>query len=102
QVLRLLAEVILRSRLEPIHSMSKEDLVRIHREDLLLRKAPLDRHRQHRFMEFAAEVSLRVQKQVARQLHRQRRSALRATPRRDIAISGSKHTPPIDAPMLFK
>src|ERR1051326_7163815 len=63
---------------------------------------PLDLKRQDCLLDFAAEVALRREEQVARELHGQRGSALRPRSRSDIAVGGAHHAPEIDAPVLLK
>src|SRR5882757_9569372 len=86
QIAYMLAEVKLRSRFEPIRSMPQVDLVRIELEDLRLRKPPLNLHRQKDLLQLPRVGLLRREKEVSRQLHRQRRCALRLPVRVQVAI----------------
>src|SRR5947209_2910108 len=98
----MLVEVIFRPSFKAIDSMAKEDLVTIHGKDLLLGEVAFDLQRQDHLLYLAAEMTFRRKKQIARKLHGQRGSALRARSRRYIAVGGSQHAPEVDAPVLLK
>src|SRR3984885_955521 len=71
--------------------MPKVNLVGIQLKDLLLRKSPLNLHRQEHLLQLAAISLLRREKKIACQLHRQRRRTLRLPARMKIPV-GSPHS----------
>ena len=95
-------EIILRSRLKAIDAVAQKDLVAVHGKDLLFGEVALNLDGQHHLLDLAAEVALRREEQIARELHGQRGSALRPRTRGDIAISGAQYPPEIDSPVLLK
>jgi len=66
-------------------------------ENLRLGEAPFDLNGQHRLLNFAVKRAVRGEKQVARQLHGQSRSALHLAARLDVAIRSSDDAPEIHA-----
>src|SRR5438105_848511 len=98
----MLVEVVLGSGLKAIHAVSQENLIAVHGKNLLFGEVALNLQRQNHLLNLAAEMALRRKKQIARELHGKRGSALRARPRGDIAIRGPQHAPEIDSPMLLK
>ena len=98
----MFAEVIFRARLKPIHALPQINLVGVQRKNLLLGKIPLNLDRQQNFLQLAMKRSLRREKQILRQLHGQRGSALGAPIRRQIPIRCPGHAKQIDAPVAFK
>src|SRR5271166_1981735 len=84
QVFGLLAEVVVGASLESVDSVTQVDLIRIQSKDLRLREAALDLDGEHHLLHLAAEVAVGREEKVARQLHGQSRSALRATFERQV------------------
>ena len=93
QLLGMLCEVELRSRLKAIHAAAQVDLIAIEREDLLLGEGAFDLDGEIGFLQFARGRAVGGEKKIARQLHGQRGGALgrargcagRATARRRCA-----------------
>src|SRR5579864_1643271 len=102
QVFCVLVEVVFGSGFKAIDSMSQKNLVAVESENLLLGEAAFKLQSKKRFLHLAAEMPLRRKKQVARKLHRERGSALRARAGRYVAIGSAKDPPEIDAPVGFK
>src|SRR4051812_45113238 len=89
----MFAEVELRCGLKSVHALAKKNLVCVHGEDLLLGEAPLDLDREYGLLNLASIVLIGRQKEVARELHRERRGPLHASTGTEIAISRA-HPPP--------
>src|SRR5271165_4429793 len=82
--------------------MAKVNLVGVERENLLLGEAPLDLDGQHHLLDLAPEAAIGREKQVARQLHGQRRGALGAALLQDVSQGSAKHPPNVHTPVTFK
>ena len=80
QIFGGLAEVELRAGFESVYAVSEKNLVGVKREYLRLSKAALDLDGHHDLLHLAPELAIRVEKQVARELHGQRRCALGPDP----------------------
>src|SRR5215472_962175 len=102
QLFRRFAEIELRSCLEPEYAMPQRNLVRVQSKNLRLGEAPLDLDRKHRLLYLALPSPIGREKQVARQLHRQRGRALNLSRRLDIPVRSTDDPPEIDARMLVK
>jgi hypothetical protein len=98
----VLAEVVFRSGLKPIHALAEIDLVGVQGEYLLLGKCPLDLNGEKNFLQLAAEGLLAGQKKITRQLHGQGGSALSAAIRGQIVIGSAQHTKDVDPPMALE
>ena len=75
EVGRRMAEEFAAGAVDPVGSATEIDLVQIKLEDLLLREFPFERHRQHRFAQFAVERAVGIEEHVARKLLRNRGGA---------------------------
>ena len=82
--------------------MTEEDLVGIESEDLGLCEAALNLDGEHNLMDLPLQVSLRRKEEITRQLHCQRRTALRTAVRLYVSKRGSDHSPAIYSPVLFE
>ena len=82
--------------------MAQVDLVGVQGEDLRLGEAALDLDRQHHLLHLAPEVAVGRKKQVARQLHGQRGSALGAAVEHDVAPGRAEDAPHVHAPVLLE
>ena len=102
EVLGLLAEVEVGARLEAVHAVAEINLVGVQSKDLRLGEAPLNLDGQHHFLHLAPEIAVGRKKQVARELHGQRRSALGPAVEQDIAPGRAEHPPDIHAPVLLE
>src|SRR5208337_4479478 len=98
----LLAEVIVRAGLESVNAVAEVNLVGVQGEDLLLGEAPLDLDGQHRLLDLAPEITVGREKQVARELHGERRGALRAALLKNVAPGRAEHAPNVHAPVACK
>ena len=105
QIAHGLAEVALRGRLDAVGAVAEVDLVEVELEDFLLRVTLLDLPRDLRFLELSRERLLAgdlLGEDVARELHRERREALREVPVHDIGCEGAEHARPVDARVLVE
>src|SRR5215472_12558739 len=93
QLFRRFAEIELRSCLEPEYAMPQRNLVRVQSKNLRLGEAPLDLDRKHRLLYLALPSPIGREKQVARQLHRQRGRALNLSRRLDIPVRSTDDPP---------
>jgi hypothetical protein len=84
QVLRRLAEVEPRGRLDAVRAVAEVDLVAVQREDLALRVALLDLDGEDRLLDLALPGLLVGEEQVARELLRQRARAAGLAPLEDV------------------
>jgi hypothetical protein len=94
-----LAEVALRSRLDAVGAAAEVDLVEVELEDLVLAVAGLDRTRDLHFLQLADERLLArdaVGKDVARELHGDRREPLHELAGDHVANAGPEDAAPID------
>ncbi len=82
--------------------MPEIDLVGVEGEDLRLGEAALDLDGQHHLLHLAAEVAVGREKQVARQLHGERGSALGAAVEHHVAPGRAEDAPHVDAPVLLE
>src|SRR5207248_11361 len=83
--LRVLTEIDLRRRLHAVRPRAQVDLVQVQLEDRVFGEVALDLHRDARFLELARERLLAADllgEDVAGQLHRDGREALRETERK--------------------
>src|SRR5215475_317302 len=99
QILRMLVEVIFGSSFEPVYPVAQKYLVGVEGEDLRLCEAALDLNREHDFMDLPLQMSFRREEEIACQLHRQRRAALRPAVGLHVSKRRANHAPAIDAPM---
>jgi len=102
QIARMLAEVVFRRRLEPIRPVSQVDLVRVHLEDLVLGEHPLNLHREQDLLDLPPIGLLIGEKQISRQLHGQRRRALRPTARMQVAPRRTHGAHQVHAPVALE
>ena len=63
-----MAEEAATGRIHAIGTAAEIDLVQIQLEDLVLRKFPFERHRQHRFAQLAIHRTIGIEEDIARQL----------------------------------
>ena len=102
QVPRMLAEVVLGAGLKAVCPAPHIDLVGIQRKDLRLGEAPFDLQRQEDLLQLATVSLLRGEKEVSRQLHRQRRRALRLAMAMHIPVSRAHHTHQVDTAVVLE
>jgi hypothetical protein len=102
QVLGVLGKIKLRSSLEPIHPAAQVNLVPVKRKDLFLREGALDLDGQVRLLNLAPGGALIGKEEIARQLHGERGSALRAAVAADVVPRGAGHAEDIDAPVRLE
>ena len=82
--------------------MAKEDLVGVEGENLLLGEAALNLDGHHHLLHLAPELAVRVEKQVAGELHGQGAGPLGARSAAQIAIGGAHDAPQVNAPVALK
>ena len=99
QLFGVLAEVVLRCRLEAIHSAAEVDLVAIEREDLLLGKCALDLDGEIGFLRLAGSRAVRGKKEIAGKLHGERGRSLGASLGAKVVPQCSGDAKYVDAPM---
>src|SRR4029077_18750977 len=93
---------VFRAGFEAVNTVAQKNLVAVQGKNLLLGEVPLNLQSQDRFLHFAAEMALRREEQVTRELHGERGCSLRPRPGTHIAIGGSHHAPEVDTPVLLK
>ena len=98
----MLAEVKLGSGFKAVHSAAQINLIAVEGENLLLGEGALDLNGEKRFLDFARRGAFRGEKEVARQLHGERGSALSAAVAADVVPRGTGDTEYIDAPMRLE
>ncbi len=98
----MLREIKFGCGLEPIHPAAQVDLVAIQGEYLLLGKGALDLNGEKGFLELAREVTVGREKEVARQLHGEGRSALRAVVGAEVVYKGAADAQHVHAPVRLK
>ena len=76
QMIGAMTEEAPRGGIDPVGAAAEIDAVEIELEDLVLGELPLERERQDRFLDLAAEAAVVGQEDVARQLLGDRRAAL--------------------------
>ena len=105
QLPRRLPEVDLGRGLDPVRARAQVDLVQVELEDRVLGEIALDLHRDAGFLELARELLLPadlIGKDVAGQLHTDRREALRIAERQQIRLERAQDAPVVDAVMGVK
>ena len=102
QLAGVFGEVKLARRLKAIHAVAEVNLVAVEGEDLFLGKRALNLDGQVRFLHLARRGALGGEEEVARQLHGQRGSALRASMGDDVVPQRSGHAEDVDAPVRFE
>jgi len=100
-ILERLAEVDLGGGSEPVGPLAEEDLVDVELEDLVLAEAPLDLPGEQHFAELARDRLLTGEKEVARDLHRDRTGTLLRAGT-EIGPGGAQHGKIVDAAMLIE
>src|SRR5277367_2596479 len=98
----MLAEVILRTSLKPIHPMPQVNLVRIQRKNLLLGECVFDLNREQDFLQLPPKSPFTRKKQVSRQLHGESRSTLCAVLGREVVIGRTDHAEEVHSPMTLE
>src|SRR5258706_690382 len=92
-----LAEIGFRGGLLAVGTVAQEYLVGVEGEDLRLGEPALDLDGEQCLLHLAIEGAVGREKQVARQLHRERRCSLHFPARFEVAIRSAYDTPDIDA-----
>src|SRR5258708_31328911 len=92
-----LAEIVLRGGLITVGTVAQEYLVGVEGEDLRLGKPALDLDGEQRLLYLAIKRAVGRKKQIARQLHRERRCSLDFPARFYVAISRAYDAPDVDA-----
>ena len=90
---------MLRGRLDTVRAVAEVDLIEVELEDLLFRIARLDLPRDLRFLELSRHCLLArdlLGEDVARELHGERREALREVAMHDVGGEGAEDAGPVD------
>ena len=102
EIFGVLGEEILRRSLEAVHAAAEVDLVAVEGEDLLLGEGALDLDGEIGLLNLAHGGAIGGEKEVARQLHGQRRCALGAPVRAYVVPGGAGHAKDVDAPVRLE
>jgi hypothetical protein len=102
ELAHVLAEVRARRGLDAVGAVPVVDLVEVHLEDLGLRVHLLDAERDHQLLELAVERALVRQEQVAGELLRDRRAALRRVEAEQVRDRGAQDAAQVDAPVAVE
>src|SRR6185295_10359686 len=96
---RAVAEEAARGGVDAIGAAAEIDAVEVELENLVLREAPFERHRQYRLAQLAGEAEIVAEEDVAGKLLGDGRSALRPAAALDADEQGADDADRIDADM---
>ena len=102
QIFGVLGKEILRGGLEAVHAAAQVNLVAVEGEDLLLGEGALDLDGEVGLLNLAHDGAVGGEKKIARQLHGQRGSALRAAVDADVVPGGADDAEDVDAPVRLE
>ena len=102
QIFGVLGKEILRGGLEAVHPAAQVNLVAVEGEDLLLGEGALNLDGEVGLLHLAHDGAVGGEKEIARQLHGERGSALRAAVRADVVPGGAGDAEDIDAPVRLE
>src|SRR5215831_17631784 len=99
----LLAEVILGSSLHAIIAAAEINLVRVHREDLVLRIVPLDLQGEDHLLNLAVHTSVgAIEEESSGELHGEGTGTFGHAAMENVTVSGLDHTGQVDAEVIFE
>ncbi len=101
-VLQVLAEIHARGGREAVRALAEIDLVHVQLENLVLRQGLLDLVREQHFVNLARVGLLARQEEVARDLHRDRASALARAAVHQVGDTGAQDADEVDAAVFVK
>ena len=101
-VLERLAEIDLAGRGEAERALAERNMVHVDLENLLLGQQAFDLQRKQHLVDFASKCFFRRQIEIARDLHRDRRCALRAARLAEVGQTGADHAHVVDAAVLIE
>ena len=101
-VFRLLVEIGIDRRADPVIAAAEIDAVQIKLQNLLFREAAFEPERDHELFSFTPESPIRLEKQVLRKLLRDRGAALHDLIVVQVRLDGAREADRIEAEMIEK
>ena len=101
-VLERLAEIDLAGRGEPVGALAERDMVHVDLENLLLAEQAFDLQRKQHLVDLASKCFLGREIEIARDLHRDGRCALRAVALAEVGETGAERAEVVDATVLVE
>lgn len=99
QVASVLGEVVLGGSFKAVHAAAEVDLIGVEGEDLLLGEGALDLDGEVGLLDFAPEIAVVVEEEIASELHGEGGRALAAGVGADVVDGGAEDAEDIDAPV---